>query len=200
MAPNYDGLFELNVLYDVTISSRALPHRQAFDVKCLSDPAAGAEPEDIDLTQRSGVIMTLREFVEDYATYFASVMGTETSQPSFELWRYDAEPSLSKTFISAFSLLAPIVYSGSGVAAHSRIYTFRTLLGDTARLYFMEDKNSLETRVTSGAMTGADLALKNFFTSVNSPVVGRDNNYLIGGIAVNFGQNEKIRNLRFRTF
>lgn len=197
--PNYDGRVEFVTLYSVTLGGRAFPHRTTFDVSVTGTITPGTPFADIPLTQKNGLEITAEQFAVDWADVWATQMGTETSQPSFELWQYEAEPSLNKTFVSAGELAAPVVFSGTAQPAHCQIYTFRSALGGVARLYFMEDRTTLETRVLASALTGTPLQVKNFLVSDNSPVVARDNEYLIAGIALNYGQNEHLRNKRFRT-
>lgn len=197
---NYDGRVEIEWNWSTTISSRALPHRHTYDVNCnplLLEP--GMPVEDVTLIPHGGGGMTMQEHLNDYATFFDDLLGTEASNPVATLWLYPPEPSQVRQFITAGTPDTPPSYTGACVAAHARIYTLRTSNGGRMNLYWMEDKNSLETQVPWGDATGADDAYFDYILGSTSPHVGRDGGIPIAGINVNFGQNEKLRRKRYRT-
>lgn len=198
--PNYDGLFEVSVIYDVTISSRTFEHRHTFDVLMDSDPFPGTAPEDIALIQKDGLSIDLLAFTELYLPKLYKLLGTGTSQPRMEFWKYDPEPSLNKTFITGWTSSNTFTLAaGAAVAAHQATYTFRTVTGGVCRLQLMEDVNTSNARTAFGALTGDSATFADFCVSDASCIAGRDNTALLTGIAANFTQNEKLSRKRFRS-
>jgi hypothetical protein len=198
--PNYDGLWEVVVIYDVTISARAFEHRHTFDVLPIGDFAPGTAPEDIEITMKNGLDTPLLDFTEDYLPLMWKLLGTGTSQPRMELWKYDPEPSYNKTFITAWtsSNTFPLA-AGAAQAAHQNTYTFRTIGGGVARLQLMEDAGTGTARIAFNALAGDSAAFADFACGATSAIVGRDNLHLLTGIAGNQTQNEKLARKRFRT-
>src|SRR6187455_1090208 len=98
--PEYDGRFEVEIVYKVTISSIGLVHHHTFDVKLTEDPAPGESWDNIGLYEKSGLIVDMPTFIQDYMDVWSALMGTATSLEEIILWRYDDEPATSKVYIS----------------------------------------------------------------------------------------------------
>jgi hypothetical protein len=126
-------------------------------------------------------------------------LGTTTALQEIVLWRYDDEPSQSKIYIASSPTLPTTSFLGTSIAAAGLIMTFRVLgYRYPMRMYIMEGIVSGEQRVPAGSLSGAMLAYANYVISLASPILGRSDNPPIAVIAANAGQNEKLRNLRFR--
>lgn len=197
---NYDGQYEVNVIYDVTISSRLLTHRMTFDVILEEDPPVGTPFSDFNVVPRLAANTPLSGAIDELFSLLWENMGTGTSQPVFELYKYDAEPATSKTFISSYeSALTFSLGATAAIAAHQTTFTLRSTNGGYGRIQLMEDAASLETKVLPSA-SGADrVAVFDFLSSGDGFVVARDGGYFFAGMHCSFGQNEKLKRKRFRT-
>lgn len=198
--PEFDGRYEVEWVYSVTISSRTLTHRHSFDVKVVGDPAPGTSFNDVEVTKRVGGGTELDTFCQAYCDVWSPLLGTGTALEEIILWKYDAEPSLSKIFISSLAVLPSTSFGGTPVAAQGAVFTFRQAgYRYPMRMYIMEGMQSGEERYPVSAFGGDNLAYAQFVISEDSVIQGRADVYPIAGIALNLGQNEKLRNLRFRT-
>lgn len=198
--PVYDGAFELDFIYNVTISSLTLQHHHTFDVNADPSAVPGTPFSDVELIEKSGLTTSMPVFIQDYLDVWSPLLGATTTLEDIILWKYDPEPSLAKTFIASLDFTPTLGFTGTSTAAHSGIFTFRSLGGKTpTRMYFMEPNFTGETRSTGSGITGAALAYMNYCIGLTSPIVGRNDNYLVSKIALNRGQNEHLRNLRFRS-
>lgn len=196
----YDGRYEIVISYNVLLSSLTLSHKHSFDVKVVGDPIAPGTPFNaIDVEERSGANNALDAFIQDYLDVWTPLLGTATTLEEVILWRYDDEPALTKTYISSNDTVMTTSFSGTSQAAQGSIYTFRNIGGRAPmRMYVMEPNSTGETRQTGTAITGSALAYMDYVVSLASPIVGRNNNFAIAKIAHNRGQNEHLRDLRFR--
>lgn len=197
--PEFDGTFELEFIYNVTISSLTLVHHHTFDVNANRFTVPGDIFSDIVLTEKSGLDTDMATFIQDYLDVWSPLFGTATTLEDIILWKYDEEPSLAKTFIASLDFTPTLGFTGTAQAAQSGIFTFRSLGGKTpARMYLMEPNFTGETRTVGTAVTGAALAYMDYCISSASPIVARNDQYLVSKIALNRGQNERLRDLRFR--
>lgn len=201
MPVNYDGTYEVEVAYTVTVSSVTIPHRHTFDVALDTIPTPGQAADTILTAGKDGTSTDLEAYLIAYWGTVADLMGSGTSQPIFTLWQYAPEPSKDKQFICQWALSVPVEYSPNpSVAAHQTTYTFRSALGGVMRLQFMEDVVNAQNYVLSTSAAGAEQALIQFVLNDNSAILARDNGYIVGGIRVNYGYNEKLTRLRYRPF
>lgn len=196
----YDGRFEIEIVYSVTISGRALTHRHSFDVAVFDAPVPGQSFDTIELDERIGTPVFANVFMQDYMDVWSPLLGVGTALEEIIMWRYDDEPSESKIYISSMSPLPTTSFLGTPIAAGSTIFTFRvTGYRYPMRMYIMEGINSGEARIAAGSLSGVNLAYANYVIGPSSPINGRSDQYPLAVIAQNNGQNEKLRNLRFRT-
>lgn len=200
MSPVYDGLFELEFIYNVLIGTQTLQHRHTFDVAVEASAIPGMPFSDAKLIEKSGLTVTMPIFIQDYLDVWSPLHGTGMTLEDIILWKYDPEPSLAKTFIASLDFTPTLSQGGSSLPAQGWIATFRSLGGKTpVRMYIMEGNQAGENRVTGAGILTTNLAYMNYVISSASPIVGRNNNYLVSKIAVNRGQNERLRDLRFRS-
>lgn len=198
--PEYDGRYEVEIVYGVAVTSRTITHRHTFDVAVDGDPFPGQEFPSISLLEKSGLSTDMDTFIQDYVDVWSPMLGTTAALQEINLWRYDAEPSQVKVLISSAETLPTPAFTGTSVAASSFIFTFRILgYQFPMRMYIMEVNSSSELRTPYGALTGAPLAYANYVKSAASPIVGRSDGYVNSAIALNAGQNEKLRRIRFRS-
>lgn len=197
--PNFDGAYEVTAFFDVTLSSRALSHRLTFDVITDGAFSPGDPATSIDVIAKGGLTSNIVAAVDDMFELVWKLMGTGTSQPRFELWLYDAEPSFNKTFITSWTSTETFALGTStAVAAHQSTYTFRSSGGGVARIQLMEDIVSLETSIVFPTSGDAG-AFRTWAIGDGSIIVARDGGYLISSIRANYGQNEKLKRKRFRS-
>lgn len=197
--PEYDGRYEVEIVYGVVIGGVTLIHRHSFDVHMDGDQPTGEPFDSYGLLERGGGDVQLGLFIQDYIDVWSPLLGSTTSLEEIILWRYDDEPSTAKIFCASATTLPTTSFTGTAQAAHGVIFTFRVLsYRYPMRMYIMEGGNSGELRVPAASLTGTNAAYKNYVISPASPIWGRSNAAPIAAIAMNSGQNEKLRNLRYR--
>lgn len=195
---NFDGLWEVRAFYTVNAPT-SLNHRMTVDVIVDAGGSPGDTADFIEVRLKSGAVLPLDAAMDDYFSLVWKLFGSGTSQPRFELWKYDPEPSKNATFITAWE--PNITYDlglGSPVPAHQATLTFRTQGGHTMRIQAMEGKDGTNGIAPLSFAVGDIAAIRDYVISPLSPVVGRDNTYLIAGINQAFGQNEKLARKRYR--
>lgn len=198
--PEYDGTYEIEIVYSVTISGRTLTHRHSFDVMLAFEPAVGSLFSNIDIVEKSGIDSPLDIFMQDYMDVWSPLLGATTVLEEIILWKYDPEPSEAKIYISSMSPLPTTSFLGTSIAAASTIFTFRVAgYRYPMRMYINEGINSGEARISSGSLSGANLAYANYVVGLTSGIVGRSDGRPVVAIAQNNGQNEVLRRKRFRT-
>lgn len=198
--PEFDGRYELEWRYGVTISSRTLTHRHSFDVKLAEDPSPGTDFGAIGAQPRVGEPVDLDVWCQSYWDEASPLLGVGTSLEEIILWKYDDEPSLSKIYISSIATIPTSSYVGVPTAAMGAIFTFRIAgYRYPMRMYFMEGNNVSEERFPYSAFGAENKAYADFVTAGTSIIQGRSDAYPIATIALNLGQNEKLRDLRYRT-
>lgn len=196
----YDGRYEVEIKYAVTIASRALNHNHTFDVKTPGDIDPGVAWADVELVEKSGLTVFIETFIQDYMDVWSALLGVGTALSEINLWRYDPEPSNSRVLVASADTLPTTSFVGTPQAAQGCIFTFRAIgYNFPVRMYIMEGKDAGEQRTVYGALTGVHLAYANYVKSTASPIVGRSDAYIGGAIAMNLGQNEKLRNIRYRS-
>ena len=199
MTVNYDGRWELELLYDVVIDGRTLSHRQTYDIHMDAEPEIGDDFAFIGLLTKSNGDKTLKDWVDDYVLEMVKApLGTGTSDVLCNLWRYNDEPSIIKVWYSSYNPATP-AWAGTSQAAEGAIYTFRTLGGGECRIYFMEIATSFKGRLTRAGLSGDQQDLTDFLCNDDSVVLGRDNEHLSTLIAGNFATNKKLEKKRFRS-
>jgi len=197
--PEYDGLHEVEIIYGVEVDGVTLTHHHTFDVKVIADADPGAVFENVELQEKSGLSVFMGTFIQDYMDVWSPLLGTDTALQEIILWKYDDEPSTSKIFIASATTLPTTSFAGTSRPAQGAIFTFRIQgYRYPMRMYVMEGNNTTELRVPYGLLSGANLAYADYVVDPASPIVGRSNGYAIAAIALNAGQNEKLRNLRYR--
>lgn len=198
--PEYDGRFELEWRYNVTIGTKILTHSHTFDVHMDGDQPVGEPFESYGLLTKSGADIPLGDFVIDYADVWSPLLGVGTALEEIILWKYDPEPSQAKIFAASASLLPTLSLEALPVAAQGAIFTFRQLgYRYPMRMYIMEGNQAGEERYPSSAFGTFNLEYKNYVIGGTSPIWGRADVPPVAGIALNLGQNEKLRDLRYRT-
>jgi hypothetical protein len=139
-------------------------------------------------------------FIQDYMDVWSPLHGTGMELGEINLWEYGAEPSQAKIFIASAETLPTNSKAGTSLAAQGAIYTFRTVgYRYPMRMYIMEGNQAGETRNVYGTLTGVAKAYADYVKSTASPIVGRNDDYPVSAIALNLGQNEKLRRIRFRS-
>lgn len=197
--PEFDGRFELDLVYSVTISSQTLTHHHRFDIKLGEDPEPGTEFGAIGVVPRVGSPIDLDVWLQDYVDVWSPQLGAGTTLEEVILWRYDDEPSLAKIYISSASPLPTMSNAGTPLAAQGSIMTFRIAgYRYPMRMYIMEGIFAGEGRYPVSSLPAEAQDYADFVVAPASPIVGRSDGYPIAAIALNLGQNEKLRNLRFR--
>lgn len=200
--PEYDGTFELTYYYATVLSGLSLPHRLTIDVKLdtFSQTVTPGMPFDAILTiLGSGSGSTLDIAANDLLDLLLPFWRPTTEFSRVELWKYGAEPSTDKTFLSVLELAEPgTAAAGSDTAAQQETMTLRTIDGGTMRVQLMEPVSSLTSKQNPPFSPAHFDALRTYLIGTNHPFVGRDNTRPLAAIAWGSGQNEKLFRKRFR--
>lgn len=195
--PNFDGQYEVRLIYTtIPTGFPAMEHKMTFDVLPVTPPTAGADWDDIALQIRGGGDVDLVSATSALFALIAEFFPVTTSFARWELW-YIPEGTTTATFISAKDIGDVGQNASPSRPAGQVTFTFRTIGGGTARLQMMESSVDGEDALSPPYLDIAgDLA--DYVVGLGTPIIGRDNTFVFANIHQNNGQNEKLRNKRYR--
>ena len=113
-------------------------------------------------------------FAQAYFELVQPLYNTSTDFSRFEYW-HQPEPSDNPIFITALDISDNGTSSSSNVADAMLTITARTRLGGVAKLVFMESIFSKEYFDPAPIANASIVALMNYVTGVETPVIARDN-------------------------
>lgn len=195
--PNFDGQYEVTIIYDTTPSGfLLLEHSLTFDVLPIGDFPAGTDFSDVEIEQRNGLTTTLDLTVDALVAGMIGIYPAATTIIRAEL-NYIPEGTFAKTFISAYAI-DEIGTAGASQVAQQATYTFRSLGGGSGRLQFMECSISGNSKTSYPYGSAAQNAIPDFVTAVEGTIIARDNSFLFANLHLSLGQNERLFRKRFR--
>lgn len=196
--PNYDGMWELRFRYTTTPTGMpALEHRLTLDVRMNQAGDVGGEFSDFELRQKNGLFISLESYIILLSDVLGDVYNTTSEFGAVELWNYPAT-STDATFYSVRTLGLAGTQAGNAQPAQQATMTFRSQNGGIARLQMMEAwfaGNAFEYAPFANPLWSI---LADFLVAPESPVVARDDGYLVAPLKLSHGQNEKLWRKRYR--
>lgn len=199
MAENFDGVYEVTIVYDTVPSGfPLLEHTLTFDVDVAAAPEVGEPFLDITITTRGAGTVSLQDAVDDFVAGMVGLYPTTATIIRAELNRIP-EGTFAKTFISSYGIDAAGTNGTGSQVAKQATYTFRSLNGGSGRIQFMESSITSDTK-TSYPYGSAPLnAIPDLITSSANFVIARDNSFMFANLHLSSGQNERLFRKRFRT-
>lgn len=200
MPANFDGVYELRILYSTTPASELLmTHRLTVDVNAVADADPGANFDTVELQPRAGATVMLGTWLTtDFLPLILALYPAESDFYLAELWKIP-EGEYNGTFIAAKELAESGVNAVGNQVAQQTTFTFRSQGGGVARIQLMESSFSGQRKQTPPFLSAGANALSTYVTSNDSPIIARDNTPLIARIHQSDGQNEKLWRKRFRS-
>lgn len=197
--PNYDGQYEIRIVYDTTPSGFSLlEHTLTFDVIPSVSPTPGDAFADIAVVQRSGSNMPLDEATDAFVTGMIGIYPASTTIIRAELW-YIPEGTFAGSFVSAYAIDEVGVAAGGSQVAQQSTYTFRSIGGGSGRLQFMESSITGSAKTSYPYGSAAQNAIPDLVTAASNFIIARDNTYMFANIHLSNGQNERLFRKRFRS-
>jgi hypothetical protein len=167
-------------------------------VYLTTDPPVGSDTTTLQAQTRDNNAVNLAAYLSAYSLFVRPLFSTSVQFSSWELWRYDNEPSLRSTYIGVVGSPFTGSSSNSPVPAAQATFTFRTLGGGIARLQFMEHVIPASSSDFLPSSNPAVNALVNFAAANDTAIVGRDDWPLYVPYKESYGQNEALFRRRFR--
>lgn len=197
--PNYDGQYEVSVIYDTEPTGfPILEHTMTFDVLPVTTVVPGLDFSDIEIELRNGATSFLDVAVDALVAGLIALYPATANIIRAEL-NYIPEGTFAKTFISSF----PIGEEGTNVAdsqvAYQATYTFRSIGGGSARLQLMESSIISNSKVSYPYGSSALNAIPDLLTAPTGFMIARDNTFVFSNLHLSSGQNERLFRKRFRT-
>lgn len=196
MVDNFDGQWELNIVYTTTPSGFSnMEHRLTVDVNVVSAPAPGTDFADIDLTNRNLTTQSLETLTDLLVPLVGAFFSTTTDISRAELF-FIEEGTVDKLFMSSYDIAAQGSVSAEEIPAQQATLTFRSINGGWGKIQMMEPVISGKVKI-SPPYTGAALALANHIVSPASPYFARDNSYFFSNLHYSLTENEKLMKKRY---
>jgi len=176
-----------------------LSHSLSFNCDTIGDAVPGTPADDVDMKTKSGTEISLQEFADDVWGVLRSQVSPLTLASTFTLWKRNIHNS-EKQFISAGGLTVPNGTSGiANVPSSQAIWTWRSSLGGIIKIVLMEGgfTGSPTVPLLSDTVSGIG-AINTYMQSDECCVAALDRGYAVAAGNSNYGQNEKIFNIRNR--
>lgn len=197
--PNYDGQYEVRVIYDTTPSGFSLmEHSLTFDVLPSNAVDPGDEFGTIVIETHKSDPVVLDASVDAFVAGMIGIYPSTTTIIRAELW-FIPEGTFSGTFISVYPIDEVGTAAGGSQVAQQSTYTFRAVGGGSARLQFMESSITGSGKSSYPYGSAAQNAIPDLVTADDNFIIARDNTFLFANIHLSNGQNERLWRKRFRS-
>lgn len=196
MAASLPGPYQID--YEFLIAG--LTHHTRFNCFVVGTPVAGTPDTDIEVQTKSGGVTSFQDAAADLWAYIRPEFSTSYSVTSVTLWRF-VPGTLVKTYVSSLSITLPAGLAGSAyVAAHSRIFTFRTGAGGIMKAVFIEDSGGAMTQspLVANVAGTAPQQLAAFMISAGGWAIGADNSYPVVPLRDSGSNNNAVERKRYR--
>lgn len=195
MARNFPGPYELE--YTLLISGRVSLIR--YSVNVTNNPPVGAPLSDFLLRLKNTTTRNAQQCANEFWARVRGIYNNSVTCTGVTLWRYQSN-SLAKDYMTASTVANPTGLSTQPTNLGGQvIMTFRSGSGGIAKLVFLETpytSNGIESY--SATATTPHQLVAQYAVSGDSPIIARDNGFLVTGIRILFGQNEAIWRRRYR--
>jgi len=196
--PNYDGQYEIRIIYDTTPTGFALlEHTLTFDVLPSGTPSAGDPFEDIKIIRRDGTLVNLDVAIDAFVAGMIGIYPASATIIRAELW-FIPEGTFAGTFIATYPIDEAGTAAGDEQVAQQTTYTFRSINGGSGRLQFMECSITGNAKTSYPYGSAAQNAIADLVTDVTGFIIARDNSYMFANIHQCNGQNERLWRKRYR--
>lgn len=197
--PNFDGQYEVTIVYDTTPSDfTLLEHTLTFDVLPNAEIEAGIPFADIRIFNRVNTLVFLDASVDAFVAGMLGIYPASTTIIRAEL-NYIPEGTFAKTFISTYPIDEVGTAAGDEQVASQATYTFRSIGGGSGRLQFMESSITGNSKTSYPYASAAQNAIPDLVTSDDNFIIARDNTYMFANLHLSVGQNERLWRKRFRS-
>lgn len=198
MAPNYDGQYEVTIVYDtVPTGFTQIEHTLTFDILPDNEPMAGTDFENIEILTRASVPTTLDVAVDAFVAGMIGIYPASATVIRAEL-NYIPEGTFAKTFISAYPIDEAGTNAGTSAVAWQATYTFRSLGGGSGRIQFMESVLNANSKISYPYGSAALNAIPDLITPISGFIIARDNSFMFANLHLSQGQNERLWRKRYR--
>lgn len=195
---NFPGPYEIE--YRLTgFSAPTREHVMRFNVAASGTPAIGANPNTIDIQKKGGATAKLDVVASALWDYIRLAYAATVVCAGYQFWRYTTG-TYAKTFIATGAVTTPAGATGSINVAQETILTFRSANGGIAKIALLEPNisgNSKTALVPNAAGTAVQ-KIAAYVLSADSPVMARDDAFLINALVDARGENESIWRLVYR--
>jgi len=173
-----------------------------FHVNCdvIGSPVVGSAPADVDMRTKGSGPTPLSTSANLLWATIRPLLSTTTLASTYVLWKFQTT-NQDRIFISGGDLTAP---NGSNVAtptlAWQGVMSFRSGGGNIGKLQVMEPVIALNGRYPlGGGAIGETVAVKNYLMGSTCIVMARDRSFPVAPLNESFGQNDTLRDKRFRS-
>lgn len=199
MPENFDGQYEVSIIYDTVPSTfPLLEHTLTFDVLPVGTIPAGTDFSDIEIEQRNGLTQTLDLAVDAFVAGMIALYPATATIIRAEL-NYIPEGTYAKTFIATYPIDEVGTNGGSSQVAQQSTYTFRSIGGGSGRIQFMESSITGNSKSSYPYGSASLNAIPDLITAVTNFIIARDNTFMFANLHLSSGQNERLFRKRFRT-
>lgn len=198
MSENYDGQYEITIVYDTTPTGFSLlEHTLTFDVEANGVVEAGTPFGDIRIFNRENTLVFLDASVDAFVAGMLGIYPASATIIRAEL-NHIPEGTYAKTFISSYPIDEPGIAAGDEQPAHQTTFTFRSIGGGSGRLQFMESVITLQSKTSYPYATAAQNAIADLVTDSTGFIQARDNTFMFANLHMSCGQNERLWRKRYR--
>lgn len=189
----YPGPYEVEIFY----VEGGITHKQRLNCKIVAEGNVGDPFSAFSVEQRNGSAVSLDNALGSYTNLMKVIFAASSNITIANLYKY-APNSYDKTFLATHDI--NLVGTGAGGANlnHQLMLTFTTQAGNGMRLTWLDDNNTLDTRIPIRDAGTPINNLANFVVGATSWIVARDGTYPIGRLNSVQGQNEALFKRRKR--
>jgi len=175
-----------------------LTHKYTMNLDHAAEPSIGTAFDDIDLNRRGGGTISVGGWI---ALLEAGLDGMyNNAGPSFDVWNYYvvAPNSYDRTLIGSETPGSqPNVATGT-VESSQETFTFRTEGGNIAKAVLLECNYGQNDCVPYADLLTQEKVFVDVCIAANTPMIGRDGEFVYSFIRRCAGQNEKTWRQRNR--
>lgn len=196
MAINYPGPYEIEMEYLVS----SMTHKLRFSCTVDGTPSPGTPSNTINILKRGGALASMDSVVGQFWGFLRPWFHTGVTVNQVTLWKYTTG-TFERTYIATMGVS---LAAGSSATAPSlatqNTFTFRSGNGGIAKITLLEGNDPGALRYPLIANSAGDIAQKlaAYLISSDSPVLARDDSFLVAPMYRLGGQNEALFRKRYR--